>query len=201
MPSSRSWLARARLALASHVDRLNDTLVTVTQRLRETVAQAVSSSLAGAVREAVHALFSDDEPSREPPPYYQRPPYRSRPYWGEPDREDRDEDDLPREEWSHDQSRGWREVESEQPEPTRPPDNNEGNPTRFHHALAVGCQAVAWWLRRQAGRVTAIATLGIGLVATGAAFVAGIGLCESALHLLSLADAMRSGTQALACLS
>ena len=104
-------------------------------------------------------------------------------------------------EWSNDQSRGWREVDCERPEPTRPPDNSEESQTRLHHALAVGCQAVAWWLRRQAGRVTAFATLGIGLVASGVAFVAGIGLAQSALHLLSLADAMRSSTQALASLS
>ena len=49
--------------------------------------------------------------------------------------------------------------------------------------------------------MSAVAALGIGLLATGAAFVAGIGLAESALNLLSLADALRSGVQGLAYLS
>ena len=67
MRPSPSWFNRARRILAVHVERLGDTLIATTQRLRETVAQAVSNNLAGAIREAVHALFTDSEPSRTRP--------------------------------------------------------------------------------------------------------------------------------------
>ena len=117
MSVSRSWLKRAQRALASHVDRLQETLVVLTERLRETVAQAVSNSLAGAIREAVHALFSDTEPSRAPPSFSQRSPYRPPSTWGEPDRYDREEEERERsrEDWSSDRSQGWREVECDLP--------------------------------------------------------------------------------------
>jgi hypothetical protein len=202
MPLTRSWLVRARRTLASHVDRLHETLVTLTDRVRETVAQAVSNNLASAIREAVHALFSDSEPSRAPPNYHEPSPYRQRPAWGEPDPSDREEydSDLPAEDWSHEPARGWREVACAQPEPT-PFTGEPQQRVRWNGALAVGCQAAAWWLRRQAARASAVAAVGIGVLATGAAFVAGIGLAESALHLLSLADAVRSGTHALASLA
>jgi hypothetical protein len=202
MSPSRFWLKRAQRVLASHVDRLQETLVVLAERLRETVAQAVSNSLAGALREAVHALFTDTEPRRAPPRFSPRSPYRPSSPWGEPDRDDREEEESerPRADWSSDQSRGWREVECDSPPPPRTPDSPQLR-ARWHSALAVGCQTAAWWLRRQATRVSAAAALGIGLLATGAAFIAGIGLAESALNLLSLADALRSGVQGLACLS
>ena len=201
MPVSRSWLKRARRALTSHVDRLQETLVALTERVRETVAQAVSNNLANAIREAVYALIPDREPCRPPPSCYQPSPYRQRPTWGEPDRPDREEeDDLPREDWSSEPSRGWREVESASLPLPRTQDPQQ-HCARWHGALAVGCQAAAWWLRRQATRLPALAALGIGVLATGVALVAGIGLAESALNLLSLADALRSGVQGLAFLS
>jgi hypothetical protein len=203
MPTHRSWLVHARHTFSSHVDRLQDTLTTLTERLRDTIAEAVSGSVASAIRETVRTLFTDQEPTRAPPSYYQRPTVPSRSYWDHRDRYEReeDEDDSRREEWRDEESRGWREVHYEQTEPAKPSDKSEPKRTRFHNALAVGCQAAAWWLRRQASRASALAAFGIGLVTTMAAFIAGIGLAESALHLLSLADAVRSGTHALAFLS
>jgi hypothetical protein len=199
MSASRSWLKCAHRALASHVDRLQETLAVLTIRVRDTVAQAVSTNLAGAIREAVHALFTDDAPS-SPASSYQRPPYRSPPTWGEPERYEREEDDLPPADWSHDQPRAWREVDYEPAEPTRPQGHDAQGRARLHHALAIGCQAAAWWLRRQVSRASAFAAFGIGLLASGAAFIAGIGLADSALHLMSLADAVRSGRHALSSL-
>jgi hypothetical protein len=202
MSVSRSWLKRARRTLTSHVDRLQETLTVLTIRVRDTVAQAVSNNLANAIREAVHALFTDTEPSRVEPSYYQSSPYRPCPTWGEPDRYDREayDGDLPAEDGSSDQTRGWREVECEAPEVITSPGAPQHR-VRWNGALAVGCQTAAWWLRRQVTRVPTLAALGIGMLATGVAFVAGIGLAESALNLLGLADAMRSGVRGLAYLS
>jgi hypothetical protein len=200
MSPSRSWLKRARCTLASHVDRLQETLVVLTERVRETVAQAVSTNLASAIREAVHALFSDSEPSRAPPSYYPSSPYRPPSTWGDSERYDReDDDDLQREDWSTNQSRGWRDVQCDPGEPMTST-GEQPDRVRWHSALALGCQAAAWWLRRQVNRASALAALGIGLLASGAALIAGFGLADSALHLMSLADAVRSGRHALSAL-
>ena len=138
---------------------LQETLVTLTERLRETVAQAVSNNLASAIREAVHALFTDSEPSHAPPSYYPSSPYRHPSTWGESDRYDREnDDDLQREDWSSNQSRGWRDVECETPEPTGSQETPQPR-VRWNGALAVGCQVTAWWLRRQAGRASAASQL------------------------------------------
>ena len=67
----------------------------------------------------------------------------------------------------------------------------------------MGCQATAWWLRREAGRFTTLMALGVGLASTLAAYVAGpvlgagAGLAGSALALAALSDAARSGAAAL----
>jgi hypothetical protein len=192
---SPSWCNRARRILAAHVERLGDTLQAITERLRETVAQTVSNNLASALREAVHALFIESRPGRAVPSPCPPSPYPARPTWGEPDPFDRDEDDpdLPADDWSGTSLRGWREVECEKPASNTPGSQQTG--VRWHRALAVGCQAAAWWLRRQVGRWAALAALGIGLFAAGAALTAGAGLAESALGLLTLADAVQPGSQ------
>jgi hypothetical protein len=199
MSKHRSWLAQARRTLASHVDRLQETLVTLTERLRETVAQAVSVSVGSAIREAVHALFTESDPVPTSSSYFERSPYR-RSYWGERDPYKRDdyEDDLGSSDWREGQSSGWHEVRTGATVSASSAQRQERPQARWHHALAVGCHAAAWWLRREVGRFSTIAALVVGAIATGAAFVAGIALAESALHLLNLANSIRSGAQAIA---
>jgi hypothetical protein len=200
MSKHRSWLAQARRTLASHVDRLQETLVTLTDRLRETVAQAVSVSVGTAVRDAVQALFTDSDPARATSSYFERSPYRGPSYWGERDPYERDEyeEDLRSGDWREGQSSGWREVRTEATVSTSSEQRQERHQARWHQALAVGCHAAAWWLRREVGRFSTVTALVVGAVATAAAFVAGIALAESALNLLNLANSIRSGAQAMA---
>jgi hypothetical protein len=145
----------------------------------------------------VHALIAE-EPPGSAPTYYPRPPYRPPPTWGEPPRYDRAaDDDLRAADGSDDAPRAWREVDGAEATSARSEDSGGQGRSRFYHALALGCQAAAWWLRRPVSRAAALAALGVGLLASAAAFLAGMGLADAALHLMNLADAVRSGRQAL----
>jgi hypothetical protein len=132
---SPTWFNRARRLLAVHVERLSDTLLATMQRLRETVAQAVSNHLASALREAVHALCTDSEPHRALPSASLQAPYRPRPTWGEPDPYDRDEDDadVPADDGSGTSTPGWREVAGEPPPATAAP-GAQPRRVRWHRA-------------------------------------------------------------------
>jgi hypothetical protein len=198
MPTSRSWRKRAQRVLTTHLDRLQDTLTVLTQRLRETVAQAVSGSLAGALRETVLDLFAVADPGRASPSYFSQPSYRPRSSWGasHPYDEEAEETNVRSEDWPNEQARGWREVPYEPGEPTDLPPNAEITPARWYHALAVGCQAAAWWLDRPTSGLAWLAALGIGLLAAVVAFTAG-GLAEAALNLWHMARALQAGTEAL----
>jgi hypothetical protein len=146
------------------------------------------------VRDAVHALVT--LPPAGAPPLYNSPPpaARSPPACGAPrglygadgPYDDEAEDWPPN--WRDDEPRPWREVAVEDVSP--PPAAPAEAPRRYrwHRALAVGCTAAGWWLRRQAGRWAALVALGLGLLAAGAAFTVGSGLAEAALGLLTLAD-------------
>jgi hypothetical protein len=66
-------------------------------------------------------------------------------------------------------------------------------------ALAVGCRAAVWWLDRHPGPFSLATAVGVGVVAGVAALVSGptlagaSGVAASALALLALVDAVRSG--------
>src|SRR5437588_357108 len=80
------------------------------------------------------------------------------------------------------------------PDPPSPAAAPRGG--RLCRALAAGCQAAGWWLRRRPGPLPLLTALGVGLAAGLAALVsgpAGAGVAGAALALLALADAARSG--------
>ena len=75
-----------------------------------------------------------------------------------------------------------------------PPPSAEACQSRWRQALAVGCQATAWWLRRRTGGRAVLAGLGVGLASAlavylgGALALAGASLAGSALTLLALSN-------------
>jgi hypothetical protein len=71
-------------------------------------------------------------------------------------------------------------------------------PLRWVRALAVGCQTIAWWLRRHAGQGPLWATLGLGILVALAAYRAGATLSGAALSLLALADTPHPASATLA---
>ncbi len=194
MNRSLRWAARTARILAGHVGRLHDTL----EILREAVARAVGQSAAGAAQDAVQSLLTESPTESIPPadPYYPRP---SSAGWYDPDRRspswDDDSDDPYR--------RRQDDAYEERPDGGDSPSPSPSGGRRWGLALAVGCQATAWWLRREADRFTTLKALGIGVASTLAAYVAGpvlwagAGLAGSALALAALSDAARSGAAAL----
>jgi predicted PurR-regulated permease PerM len=65
---------------------------------------------------------------------------------------------------------------------------------RWARALAVGLQAVAWWLRRKTQNPTTWATLGLGVVVAVAAYWAGAALSSTVLSPLAIAETPHATT-------
>ena len=144
-----------------HLDRLQASLETLGERLREAVSRLVGEAVADAVREGVRVLVS--------PPTTASFPHAP---------------DVLREDWEqrtwHDSYRQpWDDMDEEEPiaayddcVSTEPPAALP-TPAWWSRAAAVGCQAAAWWLRRQTSRFPVLTTLGLGCSAALTAYVAG----------------------------
>ena len=191
--------ARTARILAGHVGRLRDTLDLLRERLREAVARAVGQAAAGAAQDAVESLLVESPSASGPPadPYYRPSPGG----WYDPDRDRSPSWDDDR----HDSYRRDPDDDFEEGPPGRDesPAPAQSAGRRWGLALAVGCQAAAWQLRRSVGRLAALKALGVGLASTLAAYVAGpvlvasAGLAGSALALAALSDAARGWAAAL----
>jgi hypothetical protein len=195
MPSFRALLDAGGRSLARHLDRLRHTLDTLGQRLRDALAHAVGQAVAGAVQEAVHVVLAN-RPSPARPVPFDRPRAPPALSWEEPA-------EPP---WPDEADGRAQEDWGDEPLPQPASSPRQPQPRSFGRALLVGCETAAWWLRRQAGRGTAWAALGLGLAAAvavlagGPLAAAGLGLAGTALGLLGLADAARAGVAALATL-
>jgi hypothetical protein len=195
MRSLRSLLAPLGRSLAPHLDRLRYTLDALGGRLRAAVAHAVGEAVAGAVRETLHELLAGETPGPDPPPRHDpRALGRPRPVW-----EQEEDDAYLREEGLDPPPGGWWSDEPGEEEPWAD-ERPESGPRSDASALAVtaGCRAAAWWLRRQAGRVSALAALGVGAVAGVAAYVAGASLAGAALSLVGLTETVFAAGRTLA---
>jgi hypothetical protein len=198
MSSLHVLLAPVGQSLTERLQRLHATLEGLGERLRDAVARAVGQTVAEAVREAVLTLLADgrDRPGAPGPP--QRPSPQPPSVWDAPDDvawpEERDPVFRPADEgWEADAAR-----RAPRPAPTASP------VVRGGRALAWGCRAAAWWLRRRAGRRPLLVALSVGVLTAVAAYaggtlaVAGAGVAGTAVSLLALADAVGSGSAALA---
>jgi hypothetical protein len=190
VPIHIPWLSSARRLLSQQLDRLQQTLTSLGQTLRDRIAQVVGQSVSGIVREAVHAvleqlhgepghrrLVEDVPPTRYDPRglFSDADPPEER-YLDErfPDADFRDDDPLDDEPWT-----------DAQPTPPRPL-------PRWRAFLAAVLQAVSWWLRRgftypwltasAVGVVVVSLLFGCPLLGTG------IGIVRSACDLLALAN-------------
>jgi hypothetical protein len=205
MSSPPAWLSRARHILTVHLSRLGDTLLGLTERVRGSVAQAVSQAVAGAVREAVGVVLAQARagpaPPRHAPPLHAPPPGLCHGY-GRPDpEEDGNQDGLLLEDWSREESEDWRDEEEDDEGPPTPAPSRSPRRARLHSALAVGCQAAAWWLRRAQGTCSTLAALGVGAVCTGATYFLGAGLALPVLGVVALVDAVQSSAALLSWIS
>lgn len=203
MRSFPPWLRSLARSLAVRLDRLRVTLDGLRTRVRQSVTQAVGEVVAGAVQDALRVALAVPPvvtaPALPPPRRYGT----GGAFWDRPDAHD-DDSALP---WNNPRHERLDDPEDDLSEDDLPADDFDDVPydpghvteapatqsaPQWPEAAAIGCQAAAWWLRRQGGRLPLLA-LGVGLAAglatfTGAGLVtSGVGALASALGLTSLA--------------
>jgi hypothetical protein len=194
-------LSRARRSLGGHLVRLRRSFDTLTEQVREAIARAIGRTVAEAVSEAIRAALAEPAflpaPSRSsgrPPPLWEDPDDRS--WSGE--RDDLYESGRYRDRYADDD----RLADDEDPADDEPSEATP-RPSLVRRALAVACRAAAYWLDRHPGRFSFAAAVGVGVIAgvavlmTGPSFAGASGVAASALGLLALVDAVRSGTALL----
>jgi hypothetical protein len=182
-----------RRALAERLERLRQTLEELLERVHEAVAQAVGQAVSAAVRDAILAVLRAATaraalrtPSWLPPKCYHsawsegREPSSSAGAYGDP-------------------SAGWwNDDEPEDDDVDRPePGGVEPPPSRWRCALALGCRATAWLLRRWPGRRPLLAAMGVGAACAAVAFAVGSGLADETMRWIALATALGSGVWVL----
>jgi hypothetical protein len=202
MPSLASPFRRVGRLLAGQLGRLHATLESLAGEVRAAIARAVGQATGEAAREALRVIL-DGPPER---PGYDRPGDREG-NWGQ-ERRPTWPTGRPYEPYAHDPYERDADDDLDQDRPGRYAADEEGQLTdrpvgarrrgNWSRAVAVGCQAASWWLRRHPGPFSLIAAAGIG-VAAGVAtlisspLVAGASaVAASVLGLLALADAARS---------
>jgi hypothetical protein len=192
--SSRGFAGRGP---AGHLERLHDGLTALGQQVREAIARTIGLAVADAARDGVRHLLGGpiDSPALPAP---RRRLYDSpSPSWRDPERtpyrheyEDPDRlDDLTYRDWRDEPLDRAEEDDylSETPTAADKPQRVE-----WPGALAAGCQAAAWWLRRQRGPYPGLVALGVGLAALLACLAVptspATAVLTAAVGLASLAD-------------
>jgi hypothetical protein len=182
--------------LARHLTRLSETLETIGERLREAVSAAVGDTVSGIVRETVRALLADQPFVSTSSGTYSPSPGQRRPLCARPDYPD----DEP---WFDDPD-GYRSDDYYEEAPPAPRADATPTPSRVPRAFAVGIHTTLCWLRCRIGRFPVLTVISVGLLAVAATFwggplaAAAVGLAGSAFGLLSLAEGVQDGAEALA---
>ncbi len=161
MKSVRSLFRHAGQSLGRHLDRLRSTLDELRARLREVVVQAVGQTVGGAVRDTARGVLEGlTDPSREVSSSWSRSP----PGW--PQHDNLFNEPLDGDRRYQSEQVGWyghNDLDDDPYPPSKPVPAEEPRPSRWCQALAIGCSAAAWHLRRQVGRASTLAIIGIGL--------------------------------------
>jgi hypothetical protein len=199
MPTLTSPFRRVGRLVAEQCRRLHQALESLAAEVRAASARAVGRATGEAAREALLVVLHGPPPTDDPRDDRERlggqprrrtwpaPPYD--PY--APDHydaytRDRDDDlDDP----------AYRSLPADDP-PEGPAEAQRSGP--WSRAVATGCQAASWWLRRHPGRCSLLAAGVIGVAAGLVALVggplaaAGSAVAAAAWGVLELADAARS---------
>jgi hypothetical protein len=204
MPSLTPSLRKVGRLVAGQLERLHATLERLTGEVRAAIARAIGQATGETVREALRVIL--DGPV-DRPGHYDRLDDRSD-GWGQSQRPTwpatRSYDPCSRDPYERDPDDDYENRQRHYGDDEEDPPANESVPTQrqgsWSRAVATGCQAAAWWLRRHPGPFSLIAAAGIGIAAgvatlVNSPLVAGAtAVAASALGLLALADAARSAT-------
>jgi hypothetical protein len=199
MPVVTPWLRSARRLLAEKIDQLHRTLVTLTDRVRQTIAEAVGKAVSGVVQETVRAVL--DQLHGPLPPHRQLEYEPRNVRFNEPGGlfpggvppDDFAENERPYGSFADERfhERSYRETAFDEEPP--PEDEPVHTPSRWRTWLALVLQAVAWWLRRGIA-VPFLLSVGLALagftltwVGGGHLLAASIGTFRSASELLTMA--------------
>ena len=200
MPSFTASLRRAGRLLAAHVSRLRLALARLAAEVRAAIARAVGQATGDAVRDALRIILNGP-PARHAPAG--DPPEEAEGLWGQPRQRRWPAGPLPRALRPYGlPQRETDSLEDDQdvePDEDPAPEEPEGQPSgAWPRAVAVGCQAAAWWLRRHPGPLSLLVAAGVGVAAGLAALAGGLlvaggsAAAAAALAALALADAARS---------
>jgi hypothetical protein len=197
--------------VAEKIDQLHRTLVTLTYRLRQTIAEAVGRAVSGVVQETVRAVLDQLHGPLPVRPRLEYEPRSSRRleeagglFRGVP--QDFPEEEEPPDDVFRDErfpSSPYRETAFDE-EPPAPEPELARTPPRWRSWLALVLQALACWLRR--GLVLPLlATAGLAL-AGGALtclggphlLAAGVGAARAASEVVALVHGTSAGAGTLA---
>ena len=186
-----------RRAVAERLERLIRTLQELIERVHEAVAQAVGQAVAAAVRDTILAVLraATNRPGLPSLPWATPTCYHSAwPEGREPSSSVRTYGDT--------SARWWTEEGAEDDDVDRPePGDVEPPPSRWRCALALGCRATAWLLRRWPGRRPLVTAVGAGAGCAVVAYAFGAGLTHATLCWVALVSALGSGVCVLSRLS
>jgi hypothetical protein len=195
---------------AEKIDQLQQTLVTLTDRVRQAIAQAVARAVSGVVQETVHAVLDQ---LHGPLPPHRQLEYEPRSgrfndtgglFSGHGPPDDFTEDERRYGSFADERfhERSYRETAFDDDEPS-PEEEPVRTPSRWRSWLALVLQAVAWLLRRGIA-VPFLATVGLALagftltcLGGGQLLAAGIGAARSASELLAMAHTTSAGAGTL----
>jgi hypothetical protein len=188
MPSV-ARIRHLRRALAERLERLSQTLHELIERVHEAVAQAVGQAVSAAVRDAILAVLraATIRPGLPTPPWMPPKCYHSA--WSE-GREPSSSASA----YTDPSAGWWSDDEPEDDEADRPqPTDVEPPPSRWRCALALGCRAAAWLLRRWPGRRPLLAAVGVGAACAAVAYAVGAGVTHATLCWVAMVSALGSG--------
>ena len=175
---------RARRCIVLRLDHLLSNLESLSQRLRASLAEVLSESVADAIHEAIsHVLTGGALPALSGPREYDQ--YRrdyDRAYNPEQERD------------GYEYERRWEEQSESDREPEPETEATRLPCSRWHLAILACVQTMAWWLRQRSGAWALLGALGVGATVGLVAYLVGplfgaISVAGGAiLALLALAD-------------
>src|SRR2546423_1580426 len=150
--------------LLDRLDRLQETLQTIGQRLRDSIAQVVGTQVGEAVRDALEGVLHGRQPQDRALDHHS---YRPDPY--------RERDHLYD---AREENGFWHDPERHTPEPMLQPERipeptPEPRPSRWKALLVGAVELATWWLRRGPQRPSLKKLLGAGAVVGLVTLVAG----------------------------
>lgn len=179
MIAVRSWMNRASHSLANRLDRLRQTFDHFREQLREAMSEQIGQAVSGAVREAMFHLLADVPGGNAPARRGSSTSHQ--PVW-------QDEQDP----WADPDER-WEEDHNYDNESAATPNHVQN----LNHAVLVGCEAAAFWLRQRWGRLPLVVAFLLAGVSAATSYVggpiaaAGIALAGSTVSLLALVRTSR----------